>query len=107
MNEKEFHLLADATLASVVDATEQADEEGKLEVDYEAGVVTIEIPGGKQFIINKHLPTMQLWLSSPVSGGLHFSADQERKEWILSDGRTLRKIITEELLKLTNLNILL
>jgi len=94
MNESDFHSLADAELAVLSDALEIADGEGALELESESGVMTIELPGGKQWVVSKHAPTRQLWLSSPVSGGLHFGYDGA---WKLPDGRILRELLAQEL----------
>ena len=100
MNETEFHMLADAMLNSLFDALETADETGALDVEYEGGVMTLQVPGGKQFIVSKHTASRQIWLSSPVSGGLHFSCFSPiRGEgiWTLADGRSLQHILSQEL----------
>ncbi|MDE3059637.1 MAG: iron donor protein CyaY [Pseudomonadota bacterium] len=95
MNESEFHRRADDTLNALADALEEADARGALEVEYQAGIMTIELSSGTSYIISKHAPSQELWLSSPRSGGLHFHyADGE---WKLADGRTLEGILSQEL----------
>ena len=73
IDETAFHGAADKTLAHLGATLEPFDQNGTLEVEYQAGVMTIALENGKQFLISKHAPTRQLWLSSPVSGGWHFS----------------------------------
>jgi frataxin len=34
--------------------------------------MTVALADGRQFVLNKHAPNRQLWLSSPVSGAHHF-----------------------------------
>ena len=97
MNETQFHLLADNTLEHIEQSLEKADGEGLLEMEHEGGMVTIELKNGSQFIISKHTPTKQLWLSSPVSGGLHFGYDETAKNWRLADGRELVAVVMKEL----------
>lgn len=76
MSEKDFHVLADATLDEVVDRLGVLDDcpalEGKddeLDVNYSMGVMNIIL--GQQYgtwVINKQTPNRQLWWSSPLSG---------------------------------------
>ena len=72
MNETDFHRLADATIDTICDALEEADASDMLDLESQNGIVTITAHSGKQWVVNKHAPTLQLWLSSPMSGGLHF-----------------------------------
>jgi len=95
MNETEYHKLADKTLEAIADALEDADAKGQLELEQQGGVLTIALSGGKQFVVSKHAPSQQVWLSSPVSGGLHFSYDGA--QWALADGRVLEMLLYSEL----------
>jgi len=97
MNETQYHQLADDTLERLSQALEKADAQGLLELEVEGGMVTIALDDGKQFIISKHVPTRQLWLSSPISGGLHFSHDDKTQDWRLPDQRSLMSIVLAEL----------
>ncbi len=103
INENEFHSLADRWLAHV---TDQLEEMETLDVEYHSGIVTITLPSGKALIINKHAPSRQLWLASPLSGGLHFSCNAEKK-WALTDGRTLEATLSHDLESLAGIKIML
>ena len=92
-----FHTRADATLLTVMDALDPHDAVGALEADLMDGVLTIECPGGQQIVVSKHAASGQVWLSSPISGGLHFAAQPEGEGWQLPDGRTLTAVLAEEL----------
>jgi frataxin len=72
MDEREFETLAERTLRDLQAALEDAlgDE---AEVDLRGGILTVEFDDGRQFVLNKHTPNRQLWLSSPVSGAAHFN----------------------------------
>ncbi len=59
--------------------------------------MTITNKQGKQWVISKHAPTMQIWLSSPMSGGLHFS--YHNGAWALSDGQALIPLLAQEILQ--------
>ena len=104
-SEAEFHNVAEKTLVSFADALDACDENGDLDVELQAGVLTIELNSGKQFIVNKHAPSQQIWLSSPVSGGLHFSYND--KQWKLVDGRELSSLLASELKTLAQIEVAL
>ncbi len=48
-----------------------------LEVDLESGILTVELPDGATYIVNKHSPNREIWLSSPKSGAWHFALGAE------------------------------
>jgi len=102
MNETEYHRLADIALGKLYDILEEADANGSLDAEYQDGIVTIGLPSNKQYIISKHVMSRELWLSSPLSGGLHFSYDGE---WKLPDGRTLADILCAELKMLAGIEV--
>lgn len=98
--ESEFEECADNFLELLFEQLEEQDTEGALDIDLEQGILTIEA-GGRQFVISRHAPSRQLWLSSPLSGGLHFSSSQGGRDWTLGDGRCLSVILGEELSMMT------
>ena len=53
-----------------------------LDVDIESGILTIELDSGAQYILNKHRPNKQIWLSSPTSGAHHFEYEAQGEQWI-------------------------
>ncbi|MDE3038711.1 MAG: iron donor protein CyaY [Pseudomonadota bacterium] len=102
IDENCFHRLADAALTVLFDALEKADRNGTLDVEYADGVMTISLPSGQQYIVNKHMASRQIWLSSPKSGGLHFNyiplpQAGGLENWSLSDGRGLPDVLFAEL----------
>lgn len=100
LDDSHFHAYANATLMHINDQLEQAYDQGDLEeLDYDegAGILTIITPEEQTFIVSKHGPSAQLWLASPISGGLHFDFDGEAQDWKLDDGRTLKQILAENL----------
>ena len=103
MNETDFHRLADATIGALCDTLEAADESGALDVECQNGIITIVAKSGKQWVVNKHAPTMQIWLSSPVSGGVHFTLREG--EWELADGRRLKSVLANELYDLAGVKV--
>ncbi len=105
MLEKDFEELAAKTLSKISDALDQFDEAGDLEADYQNGIITITLDSGKQFIVNQHAPSRQIWLSSPLSGGKHFSYDTASGNWQLADGVVLNTLLSAELKTLADIDI--
>lgn len=97
LSENEFQDVADEWLESLFELLESEDEEAALDIDLESGVMTITSDEDNVFLISKHAPSKQLWLSSPLSGGLHFDAADGGKDWALEDGRRLSIVLSEEL----------
>jgi frataxin len=103
MQETTYHQLADATFNQLEVALEEADASGDLELEITGGIMNIVLGSGKTFVVSKHQPTSQIWLSSPLSGGLHFSYENGR--WLLSDGRELTSLLEQELSTLANIHV--
>ena len=99
MNDSDFQRLADATLARIADVLEAADGAGVLDVELGQGVLTLGLPAGKTIVISKHGPSKQIWLSSPISGGLHFPC--VGTDWVLTDGRELEALLAQEVKQLS------
>ncbi len=97
LSENDFQDAADLWLENLFELLDSEDDEAQLDIDLEEGVMTITIDEDHTFIINKHAPSTQLWLSSPLSGGLHFDPVEEGKDWTLDDGRRLSIVLAEEL----------
>ena len=107
MQETHYHQLADTWLAHAQDALEEADAKGVLDIDYAHGSLTITLENGKVLLVSKHTPSRQLWLSSPISGGLHFSYDEKKAEWVLADGCVLAELLAKELQALSGVVVTL
>lgn len=97
LENSQFHCLADAYLDALAEEIEAKDSEALVDAEIVQGILTITLPGGRQYLLSKHLPSKQLWLSSPVSGGLHFSYHEADSAWALEDGRALSTLLAEEL----------
>lgn len=97
MDESAFHTLADQTLNRLQTAIEAALGED-LAVDLRGGILTLELDDGRQYVINKHAPTRQIWLSSPVSGAGHFAHDAATGTWRSTrGGAVLTELLAAEL----------
>lgn len=67
-----------------------------VDVDLSGGVLTLELLDGRQYVINKHQPMQQVWLSSPVSGAWHF--DPNGNDWLATKGSgSFSQMLSEEL----------
>jgi CyaY protein len=70
MNETDFHRAVDSTLARIEAAVESSDA---LDVDLEAGILTITCPDGSRIIVNRQTPNREIWVAAR-SGGFHFAS---------------------------------
>ena len=106
MDQSAFERLAAALLEDFFDAIDAAlgDE---LDVDYEGGILTVKLSDGRTFLLNKHAPNREIWLSSPVSGAWHFAYDDKEGIWrstraVSSGPDNLTALLEAELNSLTN-----
>jgi len=73
MSESAFETLADSLLTALeAGIGDDAERQG--------GVLTVEGEDGT-WVVNKHGPTRQIWLSSPQSGARHFAFDPASGLW--------------------------
>ncbi len=101
MDESAYSAAADAFLSGLFEQLEEQDAGGALDMDLADGILKIETENGKVFIVSKHAPSREIWLSSPLSGGLHFRPASNGNDWALPDGRRLSVILPEELFQAT------
>jgi len=103
MDERAFEALASDTLVRLAERLE-AGAEADLDVELQAGILTLELPDGRQYVINKHAPNRQIWLSSPVSGAKHFGWTGEI--WRSTRGpERLESFLAEELSGITGTRV--
>eukprot|EP00301_Raphidiophrys_heterophryoidea_P027174 c9524_g1_i3.p1 GENE.c9524_g1_i3~~c9524_g1_i3.p1 ORF type:complete len:195 (-),score=34.71 c9524_g1_i3:460-1044(-) len=70
------------------------------ELNVSDGVLTAKMEFVGQYIVNKHTPTHQIWLSSPKSGPSHYAYDRESRRWLNTRDRSLpslHSVLTSEL----------
>ncbi|MBS0222010.1 MAG: iron donor protein CyaY [Proteobacteria bacterium] len=75
MIDSAFERLADSLLDALEDGI--ADH---VDMERQGGVLTVEGEDGT-WIVNKHAPTRQVWLSSPRSGARHYAFDAGSGLW--------------------------
>jgi len=94
---------------AIVEKLEEMQEEREdIDVEYSAGVLTLNFPPNGTYVINKQPPNKQIWLSSPISGPKRYdyviqSEGQDSKEgtgagnWVyLRDMSTLQELLLAE-----------
>jgi len=81
MDSTAFEDLAEKTIESLFDAIDEAIGDDA-DVDLENGILTVELEDGRQYVINKHSPNQQIWLSSPISGAAHYKFDDATAAWV-------------------------
>ena len=95
MDQPEFDALARATLDRLAERIEAALDDA--DVEFRDGVLTVELADGRTYVINRHAPNRQIWVSSPVSGAHHFDP-APGGGWVSSrGGATLEALLAAEL----------
>ena len=84
-----FKETADKTLNSIFEMVEKNYD--YLDVDFEDENLKIE-KEKQVFILSIHNPTLQIWLSSPISGAHHFELVNDTNEWIGTRDKNLNLI---------------
>jgi len=101
----DFEARADALMDGFMEIIDEALGD-VLDIDLESGILTIELDTGGQYVINKHAPTRQIWMSSPISGATHFDFMEATGDWVNSRGaRKLTDILADELAKVTGKDV--
>jgi len=75
MSDSAFESLADSLLAAL--------EEGigaHIDAELQGGILTVDGEDGT-WVVNKHAPTRQIWVSSPKSGARHYAFDAGSGQW--------------------------
>jgi frataxin len=75
MSDSAFETLADSLLATL-----EAALGDHVDAELQGGILTVEGDEGT-WIVNKHAPTGQIWLSSPKSGARHYAFDAGTGQW--------------------------
>ncbi len=104
ISESEFEALANETLEYLMETVENTLGD-QLDVDLEDGILSIELDSGGQYIINRHRPNRQIWMSSPASGAAHFDY-RDGVGWVATRGaQELCATLAEELSAATGRNV--
>ena len=102
MDENNFLLIANAILQTIYDQLED-NLSDYLHAELDDGVLTITLETESEYVINRHLPKRQVWMSSPLSGGTHFNYDEKTGKWVSSrdTSLSLRELLAAELRQIT------
>ncbi|CCQ74062.1 iron donor protein CyaY [Magnetospira sp. QH-2] len=100
-----FETIADTTLGSYAEIIDEAIGD-VADVDFQSGILTIELDSGGQYVINKQAPTRQVWVSSPVSGASHFTYEDGVWRATRSDD-VLAEMLSKELTDKTGVTVAL
>jgi frataxin len=76
MLETEFHIIADKYLQTLLEYFEEMEEKHDISAELDSGVLSLIMPDDKEYIINKHTPSRQIWVSSPYSGAGYFEPQE-------------------------------
>ncbi len=79
-NNTNFKLLARKTLELISSRLEEILED-KGEIEDTEDILKILLDD-TTILLNLHAPSNQIWLSSPLSGALHFFWDEPQAKWI-------------------------
>lgn len=85
MEPSAFADLAEETLERLFDALDAAIGDDA-DVDFDNGILTVELEDGRQYVINQHAASQEIWLSSPISGAAHYAFDAEAGTWLSTRG---------------------
>jgi frataxin len=104
LDDSSFTTLADDALAGLMQSIEDVLGD-RADIDLRDGILTIDLDDGGCYVVNKHVPNRQIWLSSPFSGATHFAYDPEQG-WIATrGGKTLHTLLGEEISTLTGTSV--
>jgi frataxin len=108
MDSSAFETAADALLAELQTKIEAALDAADPEVELRGGILTVVLDDGRQFVINKHAPTRQIWVSSPVGGAAHYAWDEGAKIWRSTRSESeLRASLAADLAQASGLPVIL
>jgi len=73
--ESEFIASADALLAAIGAALDDATDESDADIDWSLndGILTVDCGTSGKVIVNRHVPNREIWVAAK-SGGFHFRA---------------------------------
>lgn len=94
MTESEFLQHTDALFAHIEDAIDAGGWD--LDCQPSGNVLTIEADSGEQVIINRHMPTQELWIAAK-SGGYHFACRDDGQWRAARDGSEFFAVLSQAL----------
>ncbi len=100
MDETEYHIAASPPLQELLEFAEELESKFEIEAELGEGILSVMMPDGREYVINKHMPSRQIWVSSPYSGAGYFEFDGAK--WVpkraeTANGRDLQSFIKAEI----------
>lgn len=100
MDETIFHENSDNALNQLLEFVEDLENIYEIEGNLDSGVLSVIMPDEREYIINKHTPSRQIWVSSPYTGAGYFEFYDNK--WIpkraeAAKGKHLFQFISEEI----------
>jgi CyaY protein len=73
LSDREYHELADRTLASIERQADLWLQQGVVDIDPQrtGGLLELALPNGTKVVVNKQPPLQEIWLAARL-GGYHF-----------------------------------
>lgn len=81
INDIEFRHQVQSTLQFLEESLEQQLDD-QSDIDAREESLQITLSSGQTWLLNRHSPSHELWLSSPIKGGLHFGWCDQNHQWI-------------------------
>ncbi|GAB6054206.1 iron donor protein CyaY [Magnetospira thiophila] len=103
MDASTFETIADKTLDSYAEIIDELIGD-VADVEFQSGILTIDLEGVGQYVVNKQAPTRQIWLSSPVSGASHYAYEDGVWRSTRSDD-ILSELLARELSEKTGVRV--
>ena len=100
-----FQSLSYNVLSTLTEMIDNADFNEVLECENCDGLVKVSDSKGNVYIVNRHEPSMQIWVASPISGSVRFSYDQSLNVWINDKRDELFSFLRSEMKILFNIVI--
>ena len=98
MSETNYHIKADVALQELLEFLEDLEQKHDIYANLEQAVLSVTMPDEKEYVINKHAPSRQIWVSSPYSGAAYYELSNEDK-WLPKRGNPAPTITLFEFLK--------
>jgi frataxin len=97
MSDSAFESLADSLLAALEEGIGAHTGAEVVDAELQGGILTVDGEAGT-WVVNKHAPTRQIWVSSPKSGARHYAFDAGSGQWRdTRDGAEFLATLSDEL----------
>ena len=96
MDEAEFNRVADGVINYLAEGVDDILGD-TIDVDIQGGILILELADRRQYVINKHGPNQEIWLSSPISGAAHFKLVGDQWRSTRNSEIELKSVLEQEL----------